>query len=137
MYGLSGMVVLDLMDGVKKGAKLNAKRVLLDSNFVSIDPMVLLLRWDKKNQKKVSVMAPKIIDVYNRHMGGVDKVDMLCALHPIPFRSKKWYIRIAWRLFDLMVINSWLLANHLVQQNVNWECVKKNVKCDCVNLKQK
>ncbi|CAF1306090.1 unnamed protein product [Didymodactylos carnosus] len=60
-------------------------------------------------------------------MRGVDKADMLCALHPIPFRSKKWYIRIAWRLFDRMVINSWLLANHLGKQNVNW---KNSRLCD-------
>ena len=42
-------------------------------------------------------------------MGGVDTLDMLVVLHPIPFRSKKWYIRIVWRVFDLMVINSWIL----------------------------
>jgi hypothetical protein len=34
---------------------------------------------------------------------------MLCVLHPIPFKSKKWYMPIAWLLFDLMLINSWII----------------------------
>jgi hypothetical protein len=42
-------------------------------------------------------------------MGGVDSMDMLVALHPIPFRSKRWYMRIIWRIFDLMIINSWII----------------------------
>jgi hypothetical protein len=57
-------------------------------------------------------------------MGGVDKVDMMCALHPIPFRSKKWYIRIAWRIFDLMVINAWVLWKHMSNDNSNWRCTR-------------
>jgi hypothetical protein len=38
-------------------------------------------------------------------------MDMLVALHLIPFKSKRWYMRIIWRIFDLMVINSWILMN--------------------------
>ncbi|CAF1531931.1 unnamed protein product [Adineta ricciae] len=44
-------------------------------------------------------------------MGSVDTLDILVALHPIPFKSKRWYTRIIWRIFDLMVINSWILMN--------------------------
>ena len=47
--------------------------------------------------------------MYNKNRGGVDKMNMVCSLHSIPFKSKKWYIPIAWRLFDMMVINSWLI----------------------------
>jgi hypothetical protein len=45
-------------------------------------------------------------------MGGVDTLDTLVAMHPIPFKSKRWYTRIIWRIFDLMVINSWILMNY-------------------------
>ncbi|CAF0990853.1 unnamed protein product [Didymodactylos carnosus] len=127
LYGLSGMVVLDLMDRVKKGTHVfvnnyfasvpliqkmtqlqygitctlrsnrvkncpiesdkyfkiqprgyydyqvtadrqcvivawkDAKRVLLGSNFVSIDPMVSLLRWDKKTKKKFLLWHQKLL----------------------------------------------------------------------------
>ena len=45
-------------------------------------------------------------------MGGVDTLDMLVSMHPIPFKSKRWYTRIIWRIFDLMIINSWILMKH-------------------------
>jgi hypothetical protein len=97
------------------------KRVLMGSNFVGIEPIVQLSRWDKNQQQKVIVDAPQIVKTYNKNMGGVDKVDMLCALHPIPFRSKKWYMRIAWRIFDLMVINAWVLWKHMLPDDKqNW-----------------
>ncbi|CAF1321052.1 unnamed protein product, partial [Didymodactylos carnosus] len=85
------------------------KCVLIGSNYVGIEPIVKLARWDKNQRKKVDISAPQIISVYNKHMGGVDTTDMLCSLHPIPFRSKKWYMRLVWRVFDLMLSNSWLI----------------------------
>ncbi|CAF1462719.1 unnamed protein product, partial [Didymodactylos carnosus] len=89
------------------------RRVLMGSNFVGVEPVIQLSRWNKQKHKKTNVDAPQIVNIYNQHMGGVDTVDMLCALHPIPFRSKKWYMRIAWRIFDLMVINAWVLWKHV------------------------
>ena len=97
------------------------KRVLLGSNHVGIDPMVTLSRWSKEEQQKINVDGPQIVKMYNKHKGGVDSVDMLCALHPIPFRSKKWYMRIAWRVFDLMLINSWVLWRRVAgDEDTNW-----------------
>jgi hypothetical protein len=46
-------------------------------------------------------------------MGEVDTVDMMISLHPISFRSKNCYMRIIWRIFDLIVLNSWILMNYL------------------------
>ena len=45
--------------------------------------------------------------MYNKNRDGVDKMNTLCSLHPIPSKSKKWYMPIVWRLIDLMVIKSW------------------------------
>ena len=90
----------------------DSKRVLLGSNYVSVAPETTLKRWDKLNRCYVDVQTPQIVTCYNKSMGGVDTLDMLVALHPIPFRSKKWYIRIVWRIFDLMVINSWILMKN-------------------------
>ncbi|CAM4823498.1 unnamed protein product [Rotaria magnacalcarata] len=91
----------------------DAKRVLLGSNFVDEDPNVMLKRWCKHQKVYVEVQAPQIVDCYDKHMGGVDTLDMMAALHPIPFRSKKWYTRIIWRIFDLVVINSWILMKYI------------------------
>ncbi|CAF0921067.1 unnamed protein product [Didymodactylos carnosus] len=89
----------------------DSKRVLLGSNHIGTEPKETLRRWDKVKRCKVDVIAPQIINQYNKFMGGVDTMDMLVALHPIPFKSKRWYMRIIWRIFDLMVINSWIMMN--------------------------
>ncbi|CAF4167125.1 unnamed protein product, partial [Rotaria sordida] len=89
----------------------DSKRVLLGSNHIGTEPEIILKRWDKKKRCKADVVAPQIINQYNKFMGGVDTLDMLVALHPIPFRSKRWYTRIIWRIFDLMIINAWIIMN--------------------------
>ena len=90
----------------------DSKRVLLGSNHIGTNPETTVQRWDKEQRCKVVVPAPQIIQQYNKFMGGVDTLDMLVALHPIPFKSKRWYTRIIWRVFDLMVINAWILMNY-------------------------
>ncbi|CAF3858025.1 unnamed protein product [Rotaria sp. Silwood1] len=83
----------------------DSKRVLLGSNYIGIEPQTILKRWDKEKQRRVDIIAPQIINNYNKFMGGVDNMDMLIALHPIPFKSKRWYSRIIWRILDVMIIN--------------------------------
>ncbi|CAF1155589.1 unnamed protein product [Adineta steineri] len=61
--------------------------------------------WDKEKRFTVDIKAPQIIKKYNKFMGGVDSLDMLIALHPIPFKSKRWYTRTIWRIFDLMIFS--------------------------------
>ncbi|CAF4965160.1 unnamed protein product, partial [Rotaria sp. Silwood1] len=87
----------------------DSKRVLLGSNYIGIEPQTILKRWDKEKQRRVDIIAPQIINNYNKFMGGVDNMDMLIALHPIPFKSKRWYSRIIWRILDVMIINSWII----------------------------
>ncbi|CAF2857121.1 unnamed protein product [Rotaria sp. Silwood2] len=89
----------------------DSKRVLLGSNHVGIEPKTKLKRWDKEKRCRVDLVAPQIINNYNKFMGGVDSMDMLIAFHPIPFKSKRWYSRIIWRILDVMIINSWIIRN--------------------------
>ena len=89
----------------------DSKRVLLGSNYIGVEPITTLQRWDKETRCKVDVKAPQIISPYNKHMGGVDTMDTLVALHPIPFRSKRLYFRMIWRILDIMIINSWIIMN--------------------------
>ena len=89
----------------------DSKRVLLGSNHSETEPKETLRRWDKVKRCKVDVTAPQITNQYHKFMDGVDTMDMLVVLHSIPFKSKLWYMRIIWRIFDLIVINSRILMN--------------------------
>ncbi|CAF1130780.1 unnamed protein product [Rotaria magnacalcarata] len=98
----------------------DTKRVLIGSNQNGINPVGYFKRWNKDQKKKVDVPAPEIVRQYNKYMGGVDTTGMLCSLHPIQFRSKKWYMRLVWRIFDLMILNSWLISKFILGRDGNW-----------------
>lgn len=63
----------------------------------------------KKIQKYKEVDCPEVVTVYNKHMGGVDLLDSHLGRHSIKIKSKKWYFRLFYHLFDLAVINAWIL----------------------------
>ena len=48
------------------------RAVTLLSTYEVINPTTELLRWDRKERKKVKVTCPSIVNTYNRFVGGVD-----------------------------------------------------------------
>ena len=42
-------------------------------------------------------------------MGGVDKLDMMCALYKPTLRSQKWYMYIFLHSLHIALVNAWLL----------------------------
>ena len=60
-------------------------------------------------QKKVTVVCPGIVHIYNTNMGAVDSMDSCLGLYRMFFRGNKWYLRIFFHIMDMAVINAWLL----------------------------
>jgi len=79
------------------------------STFVGAQPVCESRRWNKAQQQYEQVVCPKVVQIYNKHMGGVDLLDSLIGLYRTKIRSKKWYHRIFHHLLDLTVVNAWLL----------------------------
>ena len=48
------------------------RAVTLLSTYEVINPTTELLRWDRKERKKVKVTCPSIVNTYNKFVGGVD-----------------------------------------------------------------
>lgn len=72
-------------------------------------PLSQATRFDKTKKEKISITCPFVVQEYNKHMGGVDLMDSFLGRNHITLRSKKWYLRIFFHLFDLAVINSWII----------------------------
>ena len=85
------------------------KAVNLLSSFVGVEPVGKVRRWDRKAKTYLMVPRPAIVESYNTFMGGVDLVDMLCALYKYSIRSRRWYMYIWWHTVTLAVINAWNL----------------------------
>lgn len=91
------------------------------------------------NGSSVGVVCPKAIVDYNSWMGGVDRFDQKRNAHPIDRRSKKWWHRIFYFLFDAAAVNAFLKIRGnndisymwfrlvLARQLINGQTFKQNV----------
>ena len=124
--------------------------VQLTSNYVGIEPMDQIERWDKTAGERKNVDCPQIVKAYNKSMGGVDLADMLIALYRISVKAKRCYIKIFWHLVDIAKVNGWILCKrHRVQlsiphkeENTSWFLMRVSWKSnkskqDCCQQFQK
>jgi len=94
--------------------------VSLLSTFAAVEPVVKVSRFDRKQKKNIEVdCCPNIIQVYNKHKGGVDLLDGLLGRQRIKMQSRKWYIRVFHLLLDVTIVNSWFLHKRIQKQKGN------------------
>ena len=79
------------------------------STFSACEPTIENKRYDKKNKCTTQVSSPKMIDSYNKAMGGIDLHNQLIALYRFSFKSKKYYHRMLFHLIDMAIVSSCLL----------------------------
>ena len=60
------------VDNVELRVVHDNRAVTLLSSYEVINPTTELLRWDRKERKKVKVTCPSIVNTYNKFVGGVD-----------------------------------------------------------------
>ena len=66
--------------------------------------------WPSRSERKfVDITQPYVIDRYNRHMGGVDRMDQNVSTYRISIRSRKWWWALFAYLLDVAMQNAWLL----------------------------
>lgn len=83
--------------------------VTLASNCHGIEPLGTAKRWSRSERKFVDITQPYVIDRYNRHMGGVDRMDQNVSTYRISIRSRKWWWALFAYLLDVAMQNAWLL----------------------------
>ena len=72
----------------------------------------------KKDGTRTPVKCPQSISLYNKYMGGVDHNDQLRGYYHVRLKCRKYYKYIFWFLFDVAVINSYILAKHYTDLNI-------------------
>ena len=78
------------------------------SNFH--DPSVVSTVSRKEKTGTVcEITCPQLVKDYNKHMGYVDKADMLKSLYEIDRKCRKWWHRIFWHFCDVTVTNAYIL----------------------------
>lgn len=95
-------------DGIILTQWLDNKRVVICSTYIGKGILDKCKRWDKKSKTQIEVERPEAIVLYNKHMGGVDKMDFLVTLYRTFTRSRKWTLRMITHALDLAITNNWL-----------------------------
>lgn len=70
-------------------------------------------RWEKKNFPQ-----PKLIQMYNAHMGGVDLGDQRMATCSRLMKGSVWYYKIFFHMFEVAVLNA-----HIMYQNAGHQSI--------------
>ncbi|XP_072144956.1 piggyBac transposable element-derived protein 3-like isoform X1 [Dermacentor andersoni] len=82
--------------------------VTVASTQVSTGEARAVSRWSSSKKERIEVECPQAILEYNRHMGGVDKLDFIMSFYHIRAKTKKWPVRVISHLTSFALANSWL-----------------------------
>jgi len=84
--------------------------VSMSSNCHGTEPVSTVRRFSQQQKKFIQVPRPAIIANYNKHMGGVDRMDEDIARYRVGIRGKKWWWPIFTWLLDVAINNAWVLS---------------------------
>ena len=65
-----------------------------------------VLKYSHKHKKIIEINCPKLVQEYNKHMGGTDHQDQNVSKYRIAFQEKKWYWCIFTWMIDVVVQNA-------------------------------
>ena len=78
---------------------------VISTNCSPLAPDVVVRRRNN------NVSKPAVIDLYNKHMGGVDLADQQRQYYSVGRSSYKWYRYLFWFLLDISICNSFIVYN--------------------------
>ncbi|KAK6172618.1 hypothetical protein SNE40_016236 [Patella caerulea] len=85
------------------------KTVTMVSTYLTAEPVSKVTRYDKSRKVHVEVDRPNVVEVYNKKMGGVDLLDMMCSLYKRQIKGKRWYMYIFYHTLTIAMVNAWFL----------------------------
>lgn len=85
------------------------KCVTVVSSFIGSQPSDSVRRYDRSTKEHINVDRPRVIGTYNKSMGGVDLLDMMCSLYKYQLKGKRWYMYIFYHTLTMAVVNAWFV----------------------------
>jgi len=79
------------------------------SNYLNITNNTVERR--DKQGKKIKTNCPGLISDYNQYMGGVNHMDQLISMYQRDRKSKRYWLRIYFYLFEMCLLNAFVLFN--------------------------
>ncbi|KFM58705.1 PiggyBac transposable element-derived protein 3, partial [Stegodyphus mimosarum] len=103
--------------------------VTVASSGPGVNPLCLVNRYSQEQKKKIQVLQPNMIKVYNQFMGGVDRADENIDKYRASIRGKKWYSSPLLFCFELALQNAWQLHKTYDAKPMDLLEFLRRVKC--------
>lgn len=95
-------------DGLAALKWMDRRTVLFLGNYH--DPSIMeVVSRKQKNGNTEEIPCPVMVKHYNKHMGYVDRFDMLKSIYEIDRKAHKWWHRIFFYFVDVCVVNAFIL----------------------------
>ena len=97
--------------------------VTLASNCFGVEPIQKAKRWSQNQKKSIEVSQPYLVQMYNKHMGGVDQLDHNISKLRIGMRIKKWWWPMFSWLLNVSMQNAWLVYRRIAEEqdlDIDW-----------------
>ena len=107
--GESEIYVCD--EGILVASWQDTKSVMIVSNCHNAE--IGVIQRKMKDGTKVDMPCPEAIIFYNEHMGGVDLGDQMITLYDLDRKSKKWWIKVFFRLLMTAVYNAYVIYTEI------------------------
>lgn len=95
--------------------------------------MTPVQRYSKEDKMRVDLSCPMIVKEYNRHMGGVDAVDMFIAMYRTALRTKRWYLSIFSQMLDIGICKQCLDCHEAGLQTNSWQTIQTETEWNFSN----
>ncbi|KAH7932404.1 hypothetical protein HPB51_029306 [Rhipicephalus microplus] len=79
------------------------------SSYTGRQPEGTTKRYNRKERKVMDVTRLYSVELYNKHIGGVDLVDSLISRYRKDVRNKRGYLKIFFHLLNAAVVNAWIV----------------------------
>lgn len=101
----------DSKSGINYITVMDSKSVSVASTAAGVTPLSACNRYSSEKKSKVELLFPRVFQIYNKYMGGVDLHDAHCNNLLPSIRSKKWTWVIFVRLIQSAITNAVVLYN--------------------------
>ena len=81
----------------------------------------------KKDGTQLIIGGSLVSKDYNKHMGYVDKADMLKSVYGLDRKSRKWWHRIAFHFLDVSLVNAFILFMNVRETKIPLKEFKLNL----------
>lgn len=102
--------------------------LFLSNTFPAVEDGCSVPRRDRQGTRNI-IQCPPCVKAYNMCMGGVDQADQMKGTYGVDRKSRRWYMRLVWHMFD------WALNNAFIIYRANFQLTNPDQNCTLKNFR--